>query len=97
MIIAILNQLVSNPISHQTCHKTQNPSHGMSGDSLYEFLNQMADMNIDFGDLFISENQTGIEESELQSIKFYLEGVAYTPIAIIGIIGRLKEYSVKEN
>ena len=67
----------------------------MSGDSLYEFLNQMADMNMDFEDLFISENQTGIEESELQSIKFYLEGVAYTPIAIIGMIGRLK--MVEEN
>ena len=67
----------------------------MSGDSLYEFLNQMADMNMDFEDLFISDNQTGIEESELQSIKFYLEGVAYTPIAIIGIIGRLK--LVEEN
>ena len=34
-------------------------------------------------------------EFELQSIKFYLEGVAYTPIAIIGIIGRLK--LVEEN
>ena len=55
----------------------------------------MADMNMDFEDLFISDNQTGIEESELQSIKFYLEGVAYTPIAIIGIIGRLK--LVEEN
>ena len=58
------------------------------GDHLYEFLDLMADTNLDFEDLFISENETQSVESELQTIKFYLEGVAYTPIAIIGIIGR---------
>ena len=60
----------------------------ISGDIQYDFLNQMVDANMDFEDVLISENETDSVESELQAIKFYLEGVAYTPIAIFGILGR---------
>ena len=60
----------------------------ISGDILYDFLNQMVDANMDFESVQISENETDSVESELQTIKFYLEGVAYTPIAIFGILGR---------
>ena len=62
----------------------------ISGDIQYDFLNQVVDAigNMDFEDALISENETDSLESELQAIKFYLEGVAYTPIAIIGILGR---------
>ena len=59
-----------------------------SGDIQYDFLNQMVDARMDFEDVLISENETDSVESELQTIKFYLEGVAYTPIAIFGILGR---------
>ena len=60
----------------------------ISGDILYDFLNQMVDANMDFESVQISENETDSVETELQAIKFYLEGVAYTPIAIMGILGR---------
>ena len=60
----------------------------ISWDTLYDFLNQMVEANMDFEDVLISENDTDSVESELQAVKFYLEGVAYTPIAIFGILGR---------
>ena len=62
----------------------------ISGDIQYDYVNKMVDAiaNMDFEEVLISENETDSIKSELQAIKFYLEGVAYTPIAIIGILGR---------
>ena len=51
-------------------------------------VDSMAEANIDLDDVFIFDNETQIEEVDLQTIKFYLEGVAYTPIAIIGMFGK---------
>ena len=51
-------------------------------------VDSMAEANLDLDDVFIFDNETQIEEVDLQAIKFYLEGVAYTPIAIVGMIGK---------
>ena len=51
-------------------------------------VDSMAEANMDLEDVLIFDNETQIEEVDLKAIKFYLEGVAYTPIAIIGMFGK---------